>query len=71
MEDDYEKIAIYASEEGPEHVARQKASGVWASKMGRRYDMHHPTLEALTGNIMGRVWTIMKRKCKDGKRVLE
>src|ERR1700733_1429504 len=33
LEPDYEKIAIYAGPDGPEHVARQKASGVWTSKM--------------------------------------
>src|SRR5262249_43559988 len=29
---EYEKVAIYESAEGPEHVARQKASGMWVSK---------------------------------------
>lgn len=71
LEPEYEKIAIYALPDGPEHVARQKASGVWASKMGPRYDIIHPTLEALSGKFMGKISTIMKRKCKDGKRVLE
>jgi hypothetical protein len=41
------------SAEGPEHVARQRASGLWTSKMGKG------------------VVKIMKRPCKDGKRVLE
>jgi hypothetical protein len=66
-----EKIAIYASVEGPEHVARQKASGLWTSKLGKGYDIEHPTLESLEGAIMGRVTKIMKRNCKDGRRVLE
>src|SRR5439155_19993769 len=34
LEAEYEKIAIYATDSGPEHVARQKASGMWTSKMG-------------------------------------
>ena len=71
LELEFEKVAIYASAEGPEHVARQKSSGVWASKMGKGHDIDHPTLAALEGATMGTVVKIMKRSCKDGKRVLE
>src|SRR6266705_4307778 len=35
LELEYEKVAIYATPDAPEHVARQKASGVWTSKMGK------------------------------------
>jgi hypothetical protein len=71
LEPEFEKVAIYASTEGePEHVARQKASGAWVSKMGKGHDIEH-TLAALEGAIMGKVVVMMKRKCKDGKRVLE
>jgi len=69
LEPEYEKIAIYASAEGPEHVARQKASGIWTSKMGKGVDLEH-TLEALEGDFYGKVVKIMKRKCEGG-RVLE
>ena len=69
---DYEKVAIYVSSDGfPEHVARQKASGVWTSKMGKGHDVEHATLEALEGAIMGKVAKIMQRRCRDGRRVLE
>ncbi len=71
LEHDYEKIAIYAIENVPEHVARQKASGVWISKMGKGHDIEHTTLAALEGGILGDVVRIMKRLCKDGRRVLE
>jgi hypothetical protein len=67
----YEKIAIYGGPEGPEHVARQKASGVWTSKMGKGRDIDHVTLAALECELFGRVVRIMKRPCEDGKRVLE
>jgi hypothetical protein len=70
IEAQYEKIAIYATEDGPQHVARQKASGIWTSKMGKGVDAEH-TLEALEGELYGTVVKIMRRKCKDGKRVLE
>lgn len=71
LELDYEKIAIYAGAEGPEHVARQKASGLWTSKMGKGRDIDHHTLAALEGESYGGVVKIMKRPCKDGRRVLE
>jgi hypothetical protein len=64
LEPDYEKVAIYAGPEGPEHVARQKASGAWTSKMGKGHDIEHP-LNALEGDLMGTVVRIMKRKCKN------
>jgi len=72
LEPEFEKIAIYVTAEGfPEHVARQKGSGMWSSKMGKGIDMDHPTLEAIEGEIVGKVAVIMKRRCKDGKRVFE
>jgi hypothetical protein len=67
----YEKIAIYAGPEGPEHVARQRASGTWTSKMGKGRDIDHASLAALEGDLFGRVVKIMKRPSKEGKRVLE
>ena len=70
LEPEYEKIAIYASTEGPEHVARQKASGIWVSKMGKGADIEH-TLESVEGEFYGKVVKIMKRKCQGGRRVLE
>lgn len=71
LEPEYEKVAIYASADAPEHVARQKASGLWVSKMGKGVDIEHRTLAALEGATMGKVVKIMKRRCAGGKRVLE
>ncbi|MGA2883468.1 MAG: hypothetical protein ABSG13_31385 [Bryobacteraceae bacterium] len=71
LEPSYEKIAIYAGREGPEHVARQRGSGLWTSKMGKGRDIDHATLASLEGDSYGRVVKIMKRPCKEGKRVLE
>jgi hypothetical protein len=71
LDPSYEKIAIYAGNEGPEHVARQKASGLWTSKMGKGRDIDHATLAALEGDFYGKVVKIMRRPCKDGRRVLE
>jgi hypothetical protein len=70
LEIEYEKIAIYEGADGPEHVARQKASGLWTSKMGKGVDIEH-TLEGLEGDFYGKVVKVMKRKCRGGKRVPE
>jgi len=70
LESEYEKIAIYASADGPEHVARQRASGLWTSKAGKGRDFEHE-LEWLEGDFYGHVVKIMKRKCQGGRRVLE
>ena len=71
LEPEYERVAIYVTDDGPEHVARQVASGAWSSKMGKGIDIEHPTLEAVESEIVGEVRVIMKRRCKDGKRVFE
>jgi len=72
LEPEFEKIAIYVTGEGfPEHVARQVSSGKWSSKMGRGCDMEHSTLEDIEGEIVGKAEVIMKRRCKDGRRVFE
>jgi hypothetical protein len=72
LERGYEKVAIYVTSEGfPEHVARQKSSGAWSSKMGKGIDIEHPTLAGLEGDLIGRVTVIMKRRIKGGKRVFE
>lgn len=71
LESEFEKIAIYSSVDGPEHVARQKASGKWTSKMGKGCDIEHATLEAIEGDLTGKVTLIMKRPCTSDKRVLE
>jgi hypothetical protein len=70
LESEYEKIAIYGAPGDPAHVARQKASGMWVSKMGKGIDFEH-TLEGLVGEFPGDVIKVMKRKCIDGRRVLE
>jgi hypothetical protein len=70
LESEYEKVAIYASADGPEHVARQKASGIWVSKMGKGVDIEHE-LRDIEGDFYGKVVKIMKRKCQGGRRVLE
>jgi hypothetical protein len=71
FQSEFEKVAIYGSANHPEHVARQTSSGTWVSKMGRGHDIEHYTLTAVESEIMGSVMKIMKRTCRDGRRVLE
>jgi hypothetical protein len=66
----YEKVAIYVTDDGsPQHVARQKASGRWTSKLGIGRDIEHD-LYGLEGELYGRIAIIMRRPCT-GIRVLE
>ena len=61
LEGGFEKVAIYAGRnEIPTHMARQLRSGVWTSKCGGLEDITH-TLEALEGEVYGRVAQILRR----------
>jgi hypothetical protein len=62
LEAGFEKIAIYADANGPQHVARQLISGRWTSKLGRMADVEHVTLEVLADGHYGRVVLLMKRR---------
>lgn len=55
-----EKVAIYAKNDLPSHVARQLPSGQWTSKCGDLEDITHD-LRALEGDAYGSVAVIMKR----------
>jgi hypothetical protein len=61
----FEKIAIYADALGDvTHVAKQKPSGKWTSKLGDWEDLEHDTLAALEGNFYGNAVQILKRAVK-------
>ena len=61
-ESGFEKIAIYANRDGPQHVARQLPRGAWTRKMGEMIDAEHPTVDVLAGPGFGMVVLIMKRR---------
>lgn len=63
LEEGVEKVAIYVStvDARPRHVARQKWSGRWTSKVGRGEDIEHANLEGLEGDFFGRVMRLMCR----------
>lgn len=60
LEDGFEKIAIYGSESGPQHVARQLATGLWTSKLGNSEDIEHAVM-GLSGDAYGEVLTYLRR----------
>ena len=55
-----EKIAIYVDAEGPQHAARQLATGRWTSKLGSLEDIEH-TLDAIQGGDYGYPQVFLKR----------
>lgn len=60
LEPGFQKVAIYATEFGPEHVARQLPSGLWTSKLGSIEDIEHE-LEGLVGDRYGSVTVFLRR----------
>lgn len=64
----YQKVAIYANDQGVTHMARQHLFGLgWLSKPGRMEDIFHRNLEDLEGEMSitalqyGKVTLILKR----------
>ena len=61
LEEEVEKIAVYALDGVPKHVARQLASGRWTSKLGDLKDIDHATLDDLAGPGYGHPVLFMRR----------
>ena len=56
------KVAIFADDDGPTHVARQLSSGKWASKMGwDGVDIEHDGLGCIEGQRYGRAMLFLMR----------
>jgi len=65
-----EKIALYQKQNGDiGHVAKQIESGKWLSKLGRNELINHDNLDALTGEVYGRVVQILCRNSTKQTRV--
>lgn len=61
FEAQYEKVALYASANGPQHMARQLASGAWTSKLGSEWDIQHRTAQAVECEAYGEVVVYLRR----------
>jgi hypothetical protein len=59
----YEKVAIYENILGFTHVARQKSSGIWWSKLGEDEDIYHNTPSGLEGARYGSPNYVLRRDC--------
>jgi hypothetical protein len=65
-EEGYEKIAIFATEEGePRHAARQLPNGAWTSKLGDHVDIEHDELELVGGAFYGEPSIYMRRATRN------
>jgi len=53
LEPGFERVAVYAPNGKPLHVARQLPSGHWTSKLGNLEDIEHSSLEDLEGPFYG------------------
>lgn len=63
LQEGYEKVALYATATGvPKHMARQRETGIWTSKLGRLEDIDHVFLEGVEGNDYGQVARVLKRR---------
>ena len=60
QEPGWEKVAIYTTDEGPAHAARQLANGLWTSKLGPDDDIEH-ALDGLCGLLYGSVVQFLQR----------
>ena len=57
----YEKVALYAVANIPQHMARQLPSGKWASKLGPQWDIQHSQAESVENNEYGQIVLYMRR----------
>jgi len=57
----FEKVALFAKDNVPTHVARQLPNGRWTSKLGQREDIEHD-LHAVSGEAYGTVVFVLKRQ---------
>ena len=58
----WQKVVIYANDEGPQHMARQLEDGRWTSKMGDNVDLTHATVEGVAGEDYGMPVQYLRRK---------
>jgi hypothetical protein len=62
LEMGFEKVALYADENGEwTHAARLLSDGWWTSKLGPDGEILHRTPQALVGDLYGQVLVIMRR----------
>lgn len=61
FESQYEKVALYAVANVPQHMAKQLASGAWVSKLGPQWDIQHSSADSVENSEYGQVVLYMRR----------
>ncbi|HEU4712680.1 MAG TPA: hypothetical protein VFS76_14000 [Pyrinomonadaceae bacterium] len=62
FEPGFEKVALYLdAQDKPQHMARQLASGIWTSKLGKSWDILHQTEKGVEGARYGSAVIVMRR----------
>ena len=64
-EEGYDKVALYADEEGWTHAARIIAKNVLHSKIGTAWDIHHSGGHLFDSTEYGKIFAYMKRPIAD------
>lgn len=64
IENDIRKVALYFNPNDGKwtHAARQKKGGVWTSKLGPSFDIHHSNPFTIEGDLYGNVYAIMRKR---------
>lgn len=62
LEQNYDKVAIYAKDGECTHAARQLPDDRWTSKLGKSEDITHHDLIDLSGSLYGDVVRLLRRK---------
>jgi hypothetical protein len=61
FESQYEKVALYAIADVPQHMARQLPSGMWVSKLGPQWDIQHAAADSVENSEYGQIVLYMRR----------
>ena len=65
FEEDYDKVALYADEDGWTHAAKVIGENVLHSKIGTAWDIHHSGGNTFAGTEYGSIFAYMKRPVSD------
>ncbi len=61
VENNYDKVALYANEEGWTHTAKVIGDNVLHSKIGTAWDIHHSGGDIFVQTEYGRIFAYMRR----------
>ena len=65
IEKDYDKVALYADDEGWTHAARIIGDNIMHSKIGTAWDIHHSGGTTFDDTMYGKIYAYMRRPIAD------